>query len=171
MLEVYPLGKAVVPGKFEPTTVDAAINSIAVLPRSLRNVVEGCGDLDHPIRDGAWSIRALTHHIADSHMNAFIRLKLALTEELPTVKSYDEVAWSRQADAAMGIGVSLDLVDALHSRWVELLKSLTPAEFERPWQSSDGSGPRPAWRIPITYAWHGEHHVAQIRQAREFYGL
>lgn len=170
MLEVYPIGKAPLPATFDEEVVRRMIETIALLPGELRQAVDGCGDLDHHIREGAWSIRALVHHIADSHMNAFVRTKLALTEDAPTVKSYDQVAWSRLADSRMEVGVSLDLVSLLHLRWVELLSSLAPAELERPWQVPGGE-PRPLWRLPVLYAWHGRHHVAQIVQARERYEL
>ncbi|HZW27395.1 MAG TPA: putative metal-dependent hydrolase [Trueperaceae bacterium] len=170
MLEVYPIGKARFPAALDTDAVRDAVAAIARLPEELRQAVDGCRDLDHHIREGAWSIRALVHHLADSHMNAYVRTKLALTEDSPTVRPYDEVAWSRLADSRMDVGVSLDLLDALHLRWVSLLDSLGPAELERPWQMPGGE-PRPLWRLPITYAWHGRHHVAQIRQAREAFGV
>ncbi len=170
MLEVYPIGKAQVPSDFDQDTVERAIDVLAALPAELRQVVEGCSDLDQPIREGAWSIRALVHHIADSHMNAYVRTKLALTEESPLVKTYDEVAWSELADSAMGVGVSLDLVASLHLRWATLLRSLDRSALDRPWRAPDVD-PRPLWRLPILYAWHGRHHVEQIRLAREHFGL
>jgi len=170
VLEVYPIGKAPLPAPLDEEVVRRSIEAIALLPGELRQAVDGCSDPDHHIREGAWSIRALVHHIADSHMNAYMRTKLALTEDAPTVKPYDQVAWSQLADNRLEVGVSLDLVTALHLRWVELLASLGPAELERPWQMPGGE-PRPLWRLPIIYAWHGRHHVAQILQARERFRL
>jgi hypothetical protein len=170
MLEVYPVGRVQFPSALELGAVMVAIDQIEALPEELVAVVDGCGDLDHPIRSGAWSIRQLVHHVADSHLNAFLRTKLALTEQAPTITPYDEVAWSQLADSAMPLGPSLDLVRALHRRWVEVLRSTSPADLERPYRTPDGTE-RPLWRIPITYAWHGVHHVAQIRQAREHFGL
>lgn len=170
MLEVYPIGKAQFPPSYDEAVVRESIEAIALLPDELRRAVDGCRDLDQPIREGAWSIRALVHHVADSHMNAFVRTKLALTEDSPTVKPYDEEAWSRLADSSLDVGPSLDLVSALHHRWVELLRSLGPAEMERQWQLP-GTEPRPLWRLPVLYAWHGRHHVAQIVRARERFGV
>lgn len=170
MLEVYPIGKAQVPGEFDQDVVERAIDALATLPPELRQVVDGCSDLDQPIRQGAWSIRALVHHVADSHMNAYVRTKLALTEDDPSIKTYDEVAWSALTDSAMPVEVSLVLVDALHQRWVTLLRSLNRTDFDRPWHGPDGE-PRPTWRFPILYAWHGRHHVEQIRRAREHFGV
>lgn len=166
MLEVYPIGKAQIPDSFDEQAVRTSIETLALLPGELTQAVEGCDDLDHHIREGAWSIRALVHHLADSHMNAYVRTKLALTEDSPIVKPYSEVAWSQLADSRMDIGVSLDLLAALHLRWVELLESLRPTELERPWQMP-GAEPRPLWRLPVLYAWHGRHHVAQILRARK----
>jgi len=168
MLEIYPIGKAQFPTEFGPDFVRESIETIAQLPSELKSAVDGCRDLDQHIREGTWSIRALVHHIADSHMNAYIRTKLALTEDAPTVRPYDEVAWSRLADSRMDVGVALDLVSALHLRWVELVSSLGDAEFQRPWQMPGGE-PRALWRLPVLYAWHGRHHVAQIHQAREHF--
>ncbi len=171
MLEVYPIGRVAFPEAIDPHALEAAIARIEALPDALRAVVADCRDLDHPIREGAWSIRALVHHVADSHMNAYVRTKLAATEPEPVVKAYDEVAWSRLGDAALPVEPSLQLVDALHDRWSAVLRALGPAELERPWRVPTGTEPRPLWRLPITYAWHGDHHVAQIRQARDHYAI
>ena len=171
MLEVYPIGRVSFPATLDPTAVDAAIARIEVLPDALRAVVADCRDLDHPIRDGAWSIRALVHHVADSHMNAYVRTKLAATEDAPIVQAYDEVAWSKLGDAPLPLAPSLTLVDALHARWSAVLRALGPAELARPWRVPTAADPRPLWRLPLTYAWHGDHHVAQIRQAREHFGI
>jgi hypothetical protein len=171
MLQVYPIGRVSFPEAIDPATLEAAIARIEALPAALRAVVADCRDLDHPIRDGAWSIRALVHHVADSHMNAYVRTKLAATEDAPVVKPYDEVAWSKLGDAPLPVAPSLDLVDALHARWSAVLRALGPAELARPWRVPTAAEPRPLWRLPLTYAWHGDHHVAQIRQARAHFGL
>ncbi len=171
MLEVYPIGRVSFPETIEAGALEAAIARIEALPDALRTVVAGCRDLDHPIRDGAWSIRALVHHVADSHMNAYVRTKLAATEHEPLVKPYDEVGWTRLGDAALPLEPSLLLIDALHVRWSAVLRALGPAELERPWRVPTAPEPRPLWRLPLTYAWHGDHHVAQIRQARDHYAI
>lgn len=171
MLEVYPVGRPSFPEALDLGAVMIAIDRIEALPAELHAVVDGCGDLDHPIRDGAWSIRQLVHHVADSHLNAYLRTKLALTEREPTIQAYDEVAWSRLADAALPLEPSLDLLRSLHRRWVETLRGTSPADLERGYRVPGELEPRPLWRIPLTYGWHGAHHVAQIRQAREHYRL
>lgn len=171
-LEVYPIGKAPAPAAFDDAVHRSSLDAMAALPGELRRAVAGCGvaDLDHPVREGIWSLRALVHHVADSHMNAFVRTKLALTEDAPAVKGYDEVAWSRTADSRMDVEPSLRLVEALHERWVTLLASLDEDQLARPWRTPAGDV-RPLWRLVVGYAWHGEHHVAQIDRAREHYGL
>jgi hypothetical protein len=171
MLDVYPTGHLVLPADLDLGAILAAIDRIESLPATLRASVEGCGDVDHPIREGAWSIRALVHHVADSHMNAYVRTKLLLTEPSPVVKPYDEVAWTRLGDASLPVETSLTLIDALHVRWVEVLRGMGPEDLLRPWRIPTSAEPRPAWRIPLTYAWHGDHHAAQIRQARDHFGL
>lgn len=171
MLEVYPIGRVVFPPALDPDAVRAALERLEALPDALGDAIAGCRDLDHPIREGAWSVRALVHHLADSHLNAYVRTKLALTEEAPTVKPYDEVAWSRLGDAGLAPAPSLALLAALHERWVAVLRPLGAAELERPWRVPTADGTRPLWRLPLTYAWHGDHHVAQIRQARAHYGV
>lgn len=171
MLEVYPLGRVQFPAAFDSGRVAEAIAELERLPGELAESVAGCADLDHVIRQDAWSIHALVHHVADSHMNAYIRTKLALTEDDPVVKAYDEVAWSRLADSRMPVEVSLELTALLHRRWTELLRHTTPQEMERGWVAPMAAEPRPLWRLPLTYAWHGAHHVAQILQARRHFGI
>lgn len=171
MLEVYPIGKAQFPPELDLGRVMTAIDGIEKLPDALDEALEGCGDLDHPIREGVWSIRALAHHLVDSHMNAYIRTKLALTEDAPMVKAYDEVAWAALADSRLPVEGAVSLLRLLHERWVEVLRSMGPAELNRTWIAPGSAEPRPAWRIAVSYAWHGEHHVAQIVQARAHFHL
>lgn len=171
MLEVYPIGRPTYPSALDLGAVMVGIDRIEALPGVLRAAVDGCGDLDHPIRPGAWSIRAVVHHLADAHMGAFLRTKRVLTEASPRAEGVDIDAWARTADVTLPLGPSLDLIAGLHPRWVELLRSASPADLERPWHVAADPAPRAAWRLPITYGWHGDHHVAQIRQAREHYGL
>lgn len=171
MLDIYPIGTAHYPQGLDLGRILAAIDAIERLPDQLAAALDGCGDLDHPIREGAWSIRALAHHLADSHMNAYVRTKLALTEDAPTVRSYDQVAWASLADSQLPVEAAVALLRPLHTRWVEVLRSMSPAELERTWVAPGTTEPRPTWRIPISYAWHGEHHVAQIVQARAHFHL
>lgn len=171
MLEVYPIGRPDLSPALDLGAVMVAIDRIEALPTVLRSTLDGCGDLDHPIRDGAWPIRAVVHHVADTHMNAFLRTKRVLTEDAPTIESVDIDAWATTADTRAPVEASLDLIAALHLRWVELLRSASPADLERTWHVSADPAPRTAWRLALIYGWHGDHHAAQIRQAREHYGL
>jgi hypothetical protein len=171
VLEVYPIGRPDLPPALDLGAVMVAIDRIEALPAALRATLDGCGDLDHPIRDGAWPIRAVVHHLADTHMNAFLRSKRVLTEDAPTVESVDIDAWATTPDARLPLEPSLDLIAALHLRWVELLRGASPADLERTWHVRADPAPRTAWRLALIYGWHGDHHVAQIRQAREHYGL
>lgn len=171
MLEVYPIGRATLPATLDLDAVATAIERIEALPALLRATLEGCTDLDHPIRSGAWTVRQVVHHLADTHMNAFVRTKRVLTEEAPTVEPVELDGWARTADAALAIEPSLDLLAGLHARWAVLLRSLSPADLDRPWHVRSDPAPREAWRLPLIYGWHGEHHAAQIRQARAHFGL
>lgn len=171
MLEIYPIGRPTIPEALDLGAVLTAIDRIEALPGVARAAVDGCADLDHPIRPGAWTIRQVVHHLADAHMNAFLRNKRVLTEDGPTVEGVDVDGWARTADAAAPIERSLTLLDGLHPRWVELLRDCGPTELERPWHVRADPSPRTLWRSVLIYGWHGDHHAAQIRQAREHFGL
>jgi hypothetical protein len=123
--------------------------------------------LDTPYRDGGWTVRQVVHHVPDSHMNAFIRTKLALTEVDPTIKPYDEKAWSVLADVRnTPIETSLVLLETLHERWNHLLRALSEADFSRTLVHPE-HGPRTLDWLVALYAWHGAHHVAHITSLRE----
>jgi hypothetical protein len=145
-----------------------AIAAIATLPMTLRAAVRGLSDaqLDTPYRPGGWTVRQVVHHVADSHMNAFVRLKLALTEENPTVKPYDEKAFANLADQRLPVDVSLLLLDGLHARWTAVLTPLTPEQFGRPLYHPE-IGPITVDYLVQTYGWHSRHHVAHITRLRE----
>lgn len=171
MPETYPLGRLELPPTLDLGAVMHAIDRIEALPEALRGALDGCADLDHPIREGAWSIRQLSHHLADAHLVAYVRTKRALCEDGPTVRSYDPEAWARTPDARLPVEASLALLTGLHRRWVELLRGLGPAELERPWHVAGRTSTHALWRLPLTYAWHGDHHVAQVLRARAYYGV
>src|ERR1700704_4676819 len=130
----YPIGKMEMPKEISAAKRQQAIESIAQTPKNLREAVRGLTDaqLDTPYRDGGWTVRQLVHHVPDSHMNAFVRLKLALTEDNPTVKPYDEKAFAGLPDQQLPIDASLSILDGLHTRWVAILRALTPQQFARP---------------------------------------
>src|SRR5437773_3752800 len=121
------------PAPVTPARRQQAIDEIAATPAKMRAAVKGLNDahLDTPYREGGWTVRQVVHHVPDSHMNAYVRFKLALTENVPTIKAYDEAAWAKLKDTELTpIEVSLTLLDAVHTRWVTLLKSLKPDDFD-----------------------------------------
>jgi uncharacterized damage-inducible protein DinB len=146
-----------------------AIASIGATPKNLREAVRGLNDkqLDTPYREGGWTVRQLVHHVADSHMNAYVRLKLALTEDKPTIKTYDESVWANLADSKSApIEVSRKLLDSLHERWDRVWRSLKAEDFSRPLVHPD-SGERNIDWLLFVYEWHGRHHAAHITELRK----
>ena len=135
----------------------------------MRRALDGLSDgqLDTPYRPGGWTVRQVVHHVPDSHLNAYCRFKLALTEQNPTIKPYDEAAWAKVADTARTPpGVSLTMLDALHTRWVILLESMTAADFGRPLKHPEKGSITLDWMLQL-YAWHGRHHAAHITELRK----
>jgi hypothetical protein len=166
----YPVGRFKYDGDSSREAIDRSIAEIAALPALFRASVSGLNvdQLNTPYRDGGWTVREVAHHVPDSHMNAYVRCKLALTEESPTIKPYDEAAWSRLGDVrVVPIEVSLALLDTLHTRWVALLQSLTDADFERGYIHPDHQRMVPLREVVALYAWHGRHHTAHISSLRE----
>jgi len=146
------------------------IDEIAAAPDRLREAVRGLSDaqLDTPYRDGGWTLRQVAHHLPDSHMNGFTRLKLALTEEAPIVKPYDESSWARLADVReTPIEISLTLLDALHRRWLTIWHSLDDADFRRTFRHPEHDGVLTVDWLLAQYSWHGRHHVGHITSLRE----
>jgi uncharacterized damage-inducible protein DinB len=125
--------------------------------------------LDTPYRAGGWTVRQVVHHVPESHMNSYVRFKLALTEDDPVIKPYDEVLWAKLADAYAPIEGSLALLDALHQRWVPLLESMKDGDFERTFRHPE-LGPVRLDQNLALYAWHGKHHVAHITALRDRMG-
>lgn len=147
----------------------SAVDAIAATPSALRAAVKGLTDaqLDTPYRPEGWTVRQLVHHVADSHMNAYTRFRLALTEDNPTIKPYDEAAWAELPDArSLPIGVSLDLLDRIHERLVHLLRATKDADFQRTLQHPE-NGPMTMDSLLAVYAWHGRHHTAHVTRLRE----
>jgi len=168
----YPVGKLTFDADVTQDKRRAWIRQIADAPDALHAAISGLGDpqLDTPYRPGGWTVRQVVHHVPDSHMNAYVRFKWALTEDNPTIKAYDEAAWATVADTARtDPDVSLALLDALHRRWVVLLEALEPEDFGRPLTHPD-NGPMTLDRLLQIYAWHGRHHVAHITELRKRQG-
>jgi|SRR3974377_291847 len=166
----YPIGPHAAPTNVRRADLDAWITELQALPRNLRNAVEGMSDeeLDTPYRAGGWTARQVAHHIADGHMSAYTRFRLALTEETPTVKPFDETLWAELVDAKTGpIEPSLALVDGLHQRWVMLLRSLSDVDFKRRYRHPDRGELIPLEETLSYFAWHSRHHVAQILSVRK----
>ncbi len=165
----YPAGRFQPPG---PLTADDRARLISVieqLPERLRSAVAGLNEeqLDTPYRDGGWTVRQVIHHLADSHMNSFIRFKLALTEDSPTIKPYDEAAWAELADSSsLPADTSLMLLDGLHQRWTVLLRAMTGEQFERAFKHPDLGLVKLEFNLAL-YAWHCRHHTAHITSLRE----
>ena len=166
----YPVGKFVRPKSLTPAERKAAIRAVADAPGLLRAAVKGLTDaqLDTPYRPGGWTVRQVVHHVPDSHMNAYVRFKLALTEDVPTIKPYDEAKWAELEDGRSKlVEDSLALVEALHSRWVFLLERLKPSDFDRTVNHPEWDKPMSLDHLLALYAWHGAHHTAQITSLRE----
>lgn len=160
----YPIGR------FAPTAAadrDASIDTLRALPERLRAAVDDLdtSQLDTPYREGGWTVRQLIHHVADSHANAYVRFKLALTEDTPTIKPYDEAAWARLADSELPIDVSLTLIEALHRRWVSLLESMGDADFARAYIHPE-NGRQDLGTVLALYDWHSRHHTTHITALR-----
>lgn len=144
------------------------INAIAETPAKLRAAVAGLNDqqLDTPYRPDGWTVRQVVHHLADSHLNSFTRFKLALTEQEPTIKPYDEKLWAELPDSKTPIELSLPLLDGLHKRWSILLNSLSPADWQRTFRHPERGTMTLIDNLQL-YAWHGRHHAAHITALRE----
>ena len=165
----YPVGKFAEPDAYTPERRRLYIEQIAALPANLRAAVAGWDDarLDEPYRPGGWTVRQLLHHVPDSHLNAYVRFKLALTEDEPTIKPYDQDRWSQMADTRVTpVEVSLALLDAVHVRWVNVLRAMSAADFQRAYFH-----PELGHRVPLDYAlamyaWHSRHHLAHVTELK-----
>lgn len=165
----FPIGKFKYEGAITEEQKQSMLNDIAETPANLRKAIRGLSDaqLDTEYRPGGWTVRQVVHHLPDSHMNSYVRFKLALTEDEPTVKTYAEDRWAQLADtAATPVEISLTLLDSLHDRWVRLLRSLTPEQWKRTLRHPE-FGPMSLEKTLAMYAWHGKHHVAHITELRK----
>ena len=165
----YPIGKFHYEGPLTEDQKQKCLNDIEQAPTNLRAAVKGLSDqqLDTPYRPEGWTVRQVTHHVPDSHLNAYIRFKLALTEDAPTIKPYAEDRWVQLADTqTTPLEVSLAMLDSLHHRWLRLLRSLQPEDWKRTFRHPE-LGPMSLEKNLALYAWHGRHHVAHITSLRE----
>ena len=167
----YPIGRFARPATVSVDERRRAIDAIAALPQELRAAVHGLSDaqLDTAYRPGGWTVRQVVHHVPDSHVNAYVRFKLALTESHPTIRPYDQTAWATLADAAEPIQVSLDLLDAVHQRLVTVLRSISDDGWSRTLDHPE-SGTHRLDQLLILYGWHGRHHLAHITELKRRQG-
>ncbi len=167
-LAKYPIGQFKSPDPIQDDLFRSWVDSLASLPARLEKITMGLSetDLEAQYRNGSWTVRQIIHHLPDSHMNGYTRMKLALTEDNPTIKPYDENGWSNLVDVqSVDVKVSIDLLKNVHTRWVALIRGLNSAEMKRTFY-------HPANEVKVSvaeqaglYAWHGEHHLAHIKAA------
>lgn len=163
MDEKYPIGTFQYDGELDQSGINNWIKEIEDLPQQLHEAVKELNDnqLDTPYREGGWTVRQVVHHIADSHLNAYVRMKLALTEEKPTIKPYEEGKWAELTDYSLPAEISLHLLESLHQRWAYLLRNLNKDDFARTFIHPELGEVSIEKNIGL-YAWHGKHHLAHI---------
>jgi len=165
----YPIGTFHFDGSLTEEQKKTCLDEIAGTPANLRSAVKGLSDaqLDTPYRAGGWTVRQVVHHVPDSHLNSYVRFKLALTEDEPTIKPYAEDRWAELADTkSTPIEVSLTLLESLHDRWVRLLRSLSTEDWKRTFRHPD-LGAMNLEKTLALYAWHGRHHVSHVTELRK----
>lgn len=164
----YPIGKFQSQASYSSAERAAFIQDISELPAKLRAAVTGLTEqqLETPYREGGWTVRQVVHHLADSHMNSYIRFRLAVTENAPTIKPYNEAAWAELTDAKHEpVEVSLKLLESMHHRWVVLLRSFKTEDWKRTFVHPERGALDLATTVAM-YAWHGEHHLAHVMNVR-----
>ncbi len=168
----YPIGTFAPQESYNQAELDACIERIATLPQRLATAASTLTDaqLDTPYREGGWTLRQVIHHVADSHLNAFIRLKWTLTEETPLIKAYNEKAWAQTPETTAPPALSLQLITALHAKWVALLKHNTSADWQRSFLHPETNKYVRLDRQVALYAWHGDHHLGHINSLKERMG-
>ncbi|KEF37668.1 DinB superfamily [Schinkia azotoformans MEV2011] len=159
----YPIGKFEFDGRITSTVLDTWISELEQLPSSLREAVKDLNEeqLDTPYREGGWTIRQVVHHLADTSLNYYVRIKLALTEENPVIATFEESRWAELPDNNLPVEVSLSLLEALHIRFSNLLRNLSPYDFNEVYTHPVSGEISLGYTIGL-YAWHGKHHLAQI---------
>ena len=169
----YPIGRFAYDGAMSDERRAACVQRIAAAPAGVRSAVQSLDDrrLDTPYRPGGWTVRQVVHHLPDSHLNAYTRIRLALTEETPTIKSYEEARWAELPDARSApVQSSVTLLEALHARWVLLLAALGATDVTRGFHHPEHGRVMTIDELIAFYAWHGEHHMAHITSLRQRMG-
>ncbi len=169
----YPIGRYQRPESCTPEMKQEWLSILAALPSWMDASIENLDEhqLHVPYRDGGWTIQQVVHHVADSHVNAYVRVKLMLTEDNPTVKPYDEAAWAELADVdAVPVNISVTMIHTIHRRLVALLDHISDTEWDRTYYHPEHKRLFPLWEVVALYAWHSSHHTAHIMQLRERMG-
>lgn len=166
----YPIGRYEKPASYTSQQLKEWTSVLQALPSWMDACIENLDEhqLQVPYRDGGWTIQQVVHHVADSHMNAYIRLKLALTEDNPVVKPYAEAAWAELPDTrVVPVNVSVTMLHAMHRRMVAVLQHMQPSDWERTYFHPEHKRNFPIWEVVAMYAWHSRHHTEHIRRLRE----
>ena len=168
----YPIGKYHAPAHIAQSDIAQWIEDVAALPKQIREAVNNLSPqhLDTPYRPNGWTVRQLVHHLADSHMNAFIRFKLALTEDNPIIRPYEEAEWAKGYDYQLSIEPSLQILEALHSRWINVLNHMKQEDFMRTYFHPESKKTMTLKYVLGMYSWHSRHHLAQITGLKERLG-
>jgi hypothetical protein len=161
----YPIGKFAPQESYTASELASCIQRIESLPARVKAEVTsvGASKLDTPYREGGWTARQVIHHLSDSHLNAFIRIKWTLTEDTPTIKAYDEKAWAETAETKLDPAISIQLLSALHVKFVELLKRITPEQLKKEFTHPETKKLVSIERMIALYAWHGDHHLGHLK--------
>lgn len=165
----YPIGPFSPPASFMPGIRTAHIHTLQILPEQLHQAVDKLNDkqLDTPYRKGGWTVRQVVHHLADSHANGYLRFKLALTEEWPTIKPYDQAAWAELADSkTLAVAPSLAMIECVHARWIALLEAMSIDDFHKGFNHPE-HGRLNLMKVLAMYDWHSRHHLAHITMLEE----
>ena len=163
----FPTGRFTLPSIVAENEIKSAIEKIAVFPKQISEAVTGMDQaiLERPYRPDGWTVRQVVHHCADSHMNAFIRFKLALTEVDPVIKPYDQVKWAMQTDYTTDPMISINLLESVHYRWVHLMKSMDKSDWDKSFIHPEYNRVQKLRQTVMLYAWHGNHHLGHVRNA------
>ncbi|WP_026950837.1 YfiT family bacillithiol transferase [Algoriphagus mannitolivorans] len=161
----YPIGKFQVPNEIKAEAIQEAVETIKSFPKNLFTAVSPmtAEQLDTPYRPGGWTVRQLVHHCADSHMNAFVRFKLALTESNPTIKPYEEAEWAKLADYSLPVEPALALIVAIHLKLGILMDSMSEGDFLKTYYHPESKRSQSLGEVTLMYAWHSQHHLAHIQ--------
>lgn len=160
----YPIGKFSAQESYSAAELDHCIRRIEALPQKVESLISNFSNaqFDTPYRAGGWTARQVLHHLADSHMNAYIRFKWTLTEDTPMIKAYDEKRWAETPETTLDPQLSVSLLKALHAKWVALLKLIKPEDLKRQFLHPETKKYVPLDRLMATYAWHGQHHLGHL---------